>query len=357
MLIGIDASKLSNKRKTGVDYTAYNLIYELKKIDRKNQYLLYTNKPIDKIFYDQENFKERLIPFPKFWNRFRLPLAIIKDKPELFIQLTNNLPPITPQKTIIFLHDFAFKYFPKAYSKYELMLQESAVLNAIRKDAVLIFSSKANLADFEKFYGYTKNKKAIIPLGYNNRIKAVSALNKPKPYILYVGRLEKRKNVEKIISAFEIFKDKTESGLSLLLVGKNGYGADDIKKKINKSKYQKYINIEGYVDDDKLCQLYSNAFCLLYPSLYEGFGYPMLEAMAANTPVISSDIPTLREIGGNAVFYVNPNDEKSIASGIIKLNKDRELKQKLIDAGKLNVKKYSWEYSAKLLFELIKERK
>lgn len=358
MIIGIDASKTTNKNKTGIDNAAYQIILGLADIDKTNSYYLYTNKPLDRILLKNPNFTEKLIPFPKFWNRFRLPLALYKDKPDLFIELTNSIPPLSPAKTIVLIHDLAFKFFPGAYSKYELMLQENAINIAKSKASAIVFTGNANLEDFIKFYGKPKNKTAIIPLGCNfEQIKELDADTKKEkfPYFLSVGRLEKRKNTVNIIRAFDLFKNQNFTNHKLILIGKNGFGGEEVEEEISNSKFTTDIIQKGHVEGKELFVLYKNAEVLLYPSLYEGFGLPILEAMSTRTPVITSLIPNIKEVAKDAALFVNPEDLEEIAGAMKRIIQDDNLRQSLIKRGLKIVAGYSWQKTAEAFYKLINE--
>lgn len=360
MLIGIDASKTTSKKKTGIDNTAYQIILGLTKIDKTNKYYLYTNKPLDPILTKNPNFVEKLIPFPRFWNRFRLPLALLSDKPDIFLELTNSVPPLAPKNTIVLVHDLAFKFFPKAYSKYELMLQENAININKARASVIVFTAKANLDDFIKFYGQPKTKTAIIPLAYgsvnfNTTHTEKSSTEKECPYFLSVGRIEARKNSANIIEAFELFKKQNQTDHKLIMVGKKGFGYKKIEEKILRSKFKDSILIKGYVKDKDLPSLYKNAEALIYPSLYEGFGLPALESMAVGTPVITSDIPTIKEVVKDAALLIRPENSNNITKAMKKVVSDKDFSKSLIQKGFGVVKEYSWHKTAEGFYKLIME--
>ncbi|MFA4996278.1 MAG: glycosyltransferase family 1 protein [Patescibacteria group bacterium] len=361
MLIGIDASKTALKHKTGIDNTVYQIILNLEKIDKKNVYSLYSNKPIDKSLKQNKNFQEKLIPFPRLWNKFRLPLALMRDRPEKFLQVTNAIPAFSPQKTAVFIHDLAFKFFPKAYSPYELMLQEAAIKVALNKAARIIFSSEANKKDFLKFHTFPEEKINVVPLAFDSNI--YKKISKPKqilkvnsPYLIFVGRLEKRKNIINIIEAFVEFKKKSKTDHKLVLVGKKGYGYDEIEAKINENKnFKKDIITTGYMSDQKLANLYALSDGLIFPSLYEGFGLPILEAMACGIPVITSNIPTSKEVAGDAAILVNPENVSEISEAINSIVFDKKIKQNLISKGKIQIKRFSWNKTAKNILKILEE--
>lgn len=361
MIIGIDASKTALKHKTGIDNTVYQIILNLEKNDKKNSYSLYSNKPIDKTLKQNKNFQEKLIPLPRLWNKFRLPLALMRDKPEKFLQITNAIPAFAPQKTAVFIHDLAFKFFPKAYSPYELMLQESAIKIALAKAERIIFSSDANKDDFLKFYNFPEDKIRVVPIAFDNdTYKKISepkqALRINSPYLIFVGRLEKRKNVTNIIEAFIEFKKKFKTNHKLILAGKKGYGYDEIEAKINENQiFKKDIITTGYMPDQKLANLYTLSDGLIFPSLYEGFGIPILEAMACGVPVITSNISTLKEVAGDAALLVNPENVSEISKAIDTIVFDQKVKQDLISKGKIQIKQFSWDKTAKNILKILEE--
>jgi len=358
MLIGIDASKTTSKTKTGIDNTAYQIILGLTKIDKANKYNLYTNKPLDSDLLKNPNFSEKLIPFPRFWNRFRLPLALLKDKPDVFIELTNSIPTLAPKKTIVLIHDLAFKFFPEAYSKYELMLQETAINIAMSKASAIVFTGQASLDDLIKFYGKPRAQISVVPLAYDNKkFNRTSIVQSDKKeryhYFLSVGRIEKRKNTANIIRAFELFKTQNSTNHKLILVGKNGFGHKDAEEAISNSKFKDDIIRKGYLEENELPLLYKNADALVYPSLYEGFGLPALEAMASGTPVITSDIPTIKETAKNGALYVNPKNPDSIAKAMERVIFDQTLRISLIKKGYEVAKEYSWKKTAEQFYKVI----
>ncbi len=364
MIIGIDASKTASKEKTGIDNTAYQIILNLKKIDRKNTYYLYTNKPLDKKLTDSANFTEKLIPFPRLWNKFRLPLALLKDKPDVFLALTNTVPSLAPENSTVLIHDLAFKFFPEAYSKTELFLQESAITQAVNKAKRIIFTSEANKSDFLRFYKYPRNQIEVAQLGYNEEVfnksvkKEEAFENISSPYFLFVGRLETRKNVARLVEAFTQFKKKYHSDHKLVLAGKPGYGYAEIKKILeSRVEYGNQIIMTGYVDDTKLAKLFRGAEAFVFPSLYEGFGLPILEAFACGTPVLTSNISTLQDVAGQSALLVDASKTDEITEGLRQISSDHSLQKKLINNGTETLKKYSWEKTAKKVLSILEGMK
>ena len=357
MIIGIDASKAGEDQKTGVENFVYQLILHLIKIDSNNQYLLFSNKPLPKELRS-ENFKEIYIPFPKFWNKLRLPMTLLKYKPEIYIQPSYAIPSFAPKKTIAVCHDLAWVKFPQAYSKKELLLQKYALDNIAQNAAKIVCVSNSAAKDLKEYLPYTNSRIAVIYLGVNDQIEQKTTpkdfLGINSKYFISIGRLEERKNTKNIVEAFNRFKD-LGFPYKLILVGSPGYGYDKILTAVKSSKYSKDIIIPGFIPTEKSNDLLSGAQALLYPSLYEGFGLAALEAMTAGTPVITSDSSSLPEVVGDTAILVDPLNIDEIFKAMEKIAKDENLRQSLIKKGLVQARKFSWETTAREYLKLMEE--
>lgn len=358
MRIGIDASATAKENKTGIDNTAYQIILNLQKFDSKNEYILYTNAILPKELTKNPNFHEKLIPLKRLWHKFRLPLALLRDKPDAFLELTNPLPAFAPEKSYILLHDFAFKYFPEAYTKVNLIEQEDSVKNAIVRAKKIFVTSKANKEDLKRHYSVRDDQIEIANLGYDkNTFKKISNSKNPfgfsEPFFLFVGRLEKRKNVSNIVRAFDNYKDIYKTNAKLVLAGFKANGYDEIEELIKQSKYSKEIIEPGYISNEDMVSLLNLAIALVYPSLYEGFGLPILEAFACETPVITSNVSTLKEVASDAAIIVEATDIKNIAEQMNIISTDMKFRESLIQKGISQLEKYDWQKTAKKYYEVI----
>lgn len=358
MLIGIDASQAAKNKKTGVEYLASQLILNIKNIDHTNSYLLFTNKKLGNE-YINKNFSEILIPLKKFWNKFRLPLALLKHKPEIFLEIGYMVPKFTPKKSICFVHDLAFKHFPEAYSTLNKTLLNQSLIKAKQVAAVIFISNKTK-KDFSKYYAGFSGKKYVVYPGYNSNLfkkipKPKNVLNINSKYILYLGRLEKRKNVSNLILAYDNFCKKFGYDYKLVLAGKEGYGFKEISSTINSLDHKTKSNIllPGYINENDLPHLYAKAELFVFPSLYEGFGIPVIEAMASGTPVICSDTSSLKEAGGDAVEYFDPKKSQDISFAIKKVLSDKKLQNQLIEKGVKQSKKFSYKKMAEEVLKII----
>lgn len=355
MLIGIDATKATAQGKTGVEKAAFEIILNLRKLDKENNYLLYTSKHLPKDLL-AKNFSEYYIPFPKFWHTLRLPLALYKTKPDIYFSPSNRLPSYIPKKAVASVYDLASKYFPSAYSQLEINRQNAALEAANSRADAIIFDSQSSLKDFEKYYPAYKGIKKTIYLSFDdNKYKSITSpqdvLKLGVDYILFVGRLEARKNIKNIIKAFGIINEKYPQ-LKLVLAGKPGSGYQEIRSIIEGNND---IIVPGYIDEKNLPDLYARAKLFLFPTLYEGFGIPILEAMACGTPVVASNISSMPEVAGEAAVLVNPQKPKEIANACIKILGDKKTADKLASLGLKNIKRFFWSKTAKELLEVFKQ--
>ena len=361
MIIGIDATAISKKQKTGVEKTASQIIYNLLSFDKNNHYLLFCQTHLPKEYKKFKNIEEIRIPYKIFWHKVHLPLKLLKIKPDIFVSPSNEIPNFAPKKNIAFVYDLAFKYFPNAYSRSQLLILNSALKTISRRAQMIVFPSNNSKKDFQKFYPKSKAKKYILPLGVDKNIFKVTKegndfLNIKSKYFLYLGRLESRKNITNLVRAYKLFCDKEKTKIKLVLAGAKGHGFSDIDLEIYKLlKNRCQIIMPGFIDDKYLPQLYSQAEAFIFPSLYEGFGLPILEAMSCGVPVIASNCSSLGEVAGDAVYYVDPKKPEEIAMAMKMITSDKKLRIKLIKDGFERVKKFSWQKTAEELYKIIKK--
>lgn len=358
MLIGIDASQAAKKKKTGIENLSSQLILNLKEIDHKNNYLLFSNLKLPPLF-QSKNFKPIFLPFRIFWHKFRLPLALLKFKPSVFLEIGYMLPDFAPKQSICFVHDLASKKCPDAYTIRDKIILDLSFRRA-EKAAAIIFISYNTQKDYKKFYPEFKGKSYVIYPGYDTDLYQTisnpkNMLNINSQYILCLGRLESRKNIKNLVLAYKLFRKKTKLNQKLVIAGKKGFGFDRIQAEINKldNHIKNDIIIPGYIAEKDLPHLLAGADLFVFPSLYEGFGIPILEAMACGVPVVCSKTSSLPEAGGDAALYFDPENIVEIADSINSTLINPRLKAKMIAAGKFQVKKFSYKKMANEVLDVI----
>ncbi len=366
MLIGIDASRANYQIKTGVEWYAYYLIQELKKItvNDGNRYFLYTDKKlIGDLATLPENWQEKVLawPFKYFWTLKRLSLEIFKNPPDVLFVPSHVFPLILAKKNIITLHDLCFERFPQVYSFLSRIYLRLMYKRAAKLADKIIVPSEFTKKELIDLYQVKSEKIVVIYMGYNKIFRPIKDKEKigkilkkyglKKPYLLFFGRLEKKKGVDILLKAFQILANEF-SDIHLVLVGPQGYGYKNFKFQILHFKNIKEL---GYIkNEEERALLYNGAEAFVFPSLYEGFGMPILEAMACACPVIASDIEPIREITKiNSAILVPPNNPEILAEKIKEVLKNQELRNNLIENGLEQVKNFSWEKCAKETLKIL----
>jgi len=400
MTIGIDASRAFKQEKTGVERYAYNIIENLIKADSENQYILYSRDSLvdfldsrvkpkddttggnDKKEGSKIRIKKLNWPFKYFWTQGRLSLEMLFKAPDMLFVPASSMPIIHPKNTVAVIHDVGFMKYPEAYSKWQLAYLKWSTKFAAKHAKKIITISEFSKQEIIKYFsssdkeGNNLEDKIFITLLacdleefkiINNPERIKNILRKYKidtPYILFVGRLEAKKNILNIVKAFAKISHELDSSLrsdpfrmtknriKLVLAGAKGLDWSRVKNFIKDNSLQKDIILTGYVADEDLPYLYSGADLFLFPSLYEGFGMPVLEAMACGTPVITSNNNSLPEVAEEAAVLVDPSDTKLMADKISEVLQDNNLREKLKQAGLKQAQKFSWRKCAEKTLEI-----
>lgn len=357
MVIGFDASRANLKEKTGVEWYSYYLVQELKKQDQENQYLLYTPSSLNKeLFPLPKNFQEKVLAWPikKYWTIGRLSWEMLVKPPDLLIVPAHTFPLMGAKKNLISWHDLAYEHYPKYYHRQELISLKTGARRMIKMADKIIAISQFTKAELIKHYQIPPSKIEVVYLGFDsakynlNQIK-LTPLTKyqiTKPYLTFIGRIETRKNLVNLVKAFELLKNKFRQDFQLVLIGKIGYQSEEILKAIKQTKSVKDILILNWLLDEEKINLLAQSTLFIYPSFYEGFGLPVLEAMALEIPVIASKIPAILEIGGKAITYFEPVNYEQLAYVVNKVIQDQNLRTTSIKLGREQVKKFSWQKCA-----------
>lgn len=371
-LIGIDASRANAHERTGTEWYSYQLIQALKKIPAPGlEFVLYSKKPlVDDLKDLPPGWSSKVLAWKpaRFWNQIRLSWELWKHPVDLFFQPAHTLPIFKSKRTITTLHDIGFERLPKLYRPAELRYHRwSASLAVRRADRILTVSEFSRREIIER-YKLAPERVVATPLAvdgarYNADISdgaKESALSKyrfSRPFMIYAGRLEEKKNIVNLIHAFSIFKGWRGVGdpVKLLLVGAPGFGIERIKKEIAKRGLEDFVALPGYVPEGDLPALIAAARALILPSWYEGFGLPILQAQACGTPVIAADAASMPEVGGNAALYAKPGEPERIADAMrILMDDDAEWNRRRA-AGLENVKNFSWDETARRTMDAMSE--
>ncbi|MFC1721337.1 glycosyltransferase family 4 protein [Patescibacteria group bacterium] len=352
MIIGIDASRAARQQRTGVEEYTYQIIRHLAKIDKQNKYRLYTDRVLPRSLMTvlPGNFEVRVLPFFRLWTQIRLAWELLIHPPDIFWVPASAMPVLHPVNTIVTIHGLEFAYWPTAYTSWQRWYLKFSTKQAVAKSRRLIVVSHNTKNDLIRLYKAKPEKIRVVYNGHN-RYSPVSdwrgLLSKydlsDKGYFIFIGRLEKRKNVARLVEAFNLFAKQSKEA-KLVLVGKPGAGFQQIKALIRNSPINRRIILTKYLAYPELFALIAHARGLVYPSLYEGFGIPILDGLAMGIPVICSQTSSLPEVGGEAVLYCDPKSAPDIAQKLqmIWQGKWQPDQRKVI----AQLQKFTWKRSA-----------
>ena len=361
MIIGIDASRAFLRKRTGIEEYSYQMIKHLRTELTGQTVFLYVRKKIGwqagrfvwvipLIDFDlPSGWQVKALWAPRFWTQFRLSLEMLFSPPEVLFVPAHTVPFIHPRRTIVTIHGLEYEFCPQAYSWYERWYMRISIRCSCRWAQMVVCVSENTKRDVMRLYGVVAQKIRVISEGYNQEIGNPKSQieNRSIPYVLFIGRLEERKNVARIIEAFEILKRTYRIPHELVLVGKPGYGYEKICAKIHNLQSNIPICELGYVSEEEKWSLLRGADVFVFPTLYEGFGIPILEAQAAGTPVVTSNTSSLPEVAGDGAVYVNPESAESIAEGVWRVLSDPDLRNGIIEKATQNLSRFGWASCAR----------
>jgi glycosyltransferase involved in cell wall biosynthesis len=353
----------------GIGRLVRDLITALAKIDTENRYKLFVSgvSPADVPTAPGTNFSwkpTRLSPrwLARIWHRARIPLPVEvwTGKVDLFHATDFVLPPaLSSTKTIVTVHDLSFVRVPDAASPRLYDFLSTVVPRSVHQADRVIADSEATRQDLLELYGLDESKVDVLLSGITQKYKPVlfdMTIRKKygipdTPYLFSIGTIQPRKNYSRSIQALAHLRQQGYD-LNFVIAGGKGWLEDEMYQTIKKTGLREYVHLIGFADDEDLPALYSSAECTLFPSLYEGFGFPVLESMSCGTPVITSNVSSLPEVAGNAAILVNPYSVEAITAAVRRVLDDSILRQTLIERGFQQAKKFTWERSARQLRQI-----
>lgn len=366
MRIGIDC-RLWNE--TGVGRYTRNLVYNLAKIDHKNQYtLFFRKKEFDEVELPGNNFEKRLadIRWHSIAEQTKLPGLLSKELLDLVHFPYFSIPIFYNRPFVVTIHDLILHHFPTGEAStlslllYKIKLQgyRLVIAQAVKKARKIITVSQATKQEIVDHLKVPKEKIVVTYEGIDEKLKVKNLASwrsgqnskvqvKSQNYFLYVGNAYPHKNLERLLEAFKIVLT-TNRDIQLILVGKEDYFYERLLMRIKEKGLEKSVILKGHITDEELAGLYKNARAVIIPSLMEGFSLPILEAMANDCLVLASDIPVHREIGKGAITYFDPNNREEIVEKMKEVcSNDSNHRIEFIKKGLERVKEFSWEKMAK----------
>ena len=351
--IGIDARQLSKERLAGIGHYVVSVINCIVSEKKDVTFILCSNREIKNYNTYGKNVKIKVIPgqIGTFWLYEKIPRYIKDDNIDIFWGPEHVLPKrVKGIKYVLTVHDVALLINPRWGKWSNSIIQNVFVRKSVQNADSIIAISESTKNDLINLLGISEKKVLRIYNGYDsivehskNEVDLINKYNICHPFFLYVGTLEPRKNIESLIKAYEVVRKEYE--IDLVLAGGLGWKYDKILKSIDECMFKDGIIRTGYVEEEDKGFLYNNCVGFVFPTHYEGFGIPILEAMSNNAIVITASNSSLMEVGGDAALYVeNENDYSELAKKMIDvIEMEGQKKESIRNKGRENVKRFSWK--------------
>ena len=365
MKIGIDGNEANVDKKVGIGEYAYELLVEFSKpLSSEIEFEIFLKtEPRVELPKTSGNWKYNVFGPKKLWTQIALPLNLFMDfpKPDVFFSPTHYAPRFSPVPTVISVMDLSYVHYPELFKKSDLYQLRNWTSYSVKAAKRILTISNSSKDDIIKLYHVPEDRVIVTYPGVKQAAQINSSMEKLKEkytilgeFILFVGTLQPRKNIVRLIEAYSKLVAQSKKVPQLVIVGKKGWLYEDILSAPKRFGVEKGVIFLEFVPDSDLALLYRNALCFVLRSLYEGFGLPILEAMRYGCPVVTSNVSSLPEAAGDAAVYIDPNNTEDIAQKLKLVISDLKLREELIEKGKKQVQKFSWEKAAKETLEILK---
>ncbi len=359
MLIGIDASRATVAQRTGTEGYSLHIIRGLIAQGGEHRFRLYfRDDPPAGLFPEQVSVETVIIRQPRFWTHRGLGPAVRRDPPDVLFIPAHVVPwpHVAKVPTVVTIHDVGYLRYPLMHPLGQRLYLDWATRHSARVAARVIAVSHTTADDLVALSGVPRDKVRVVHSGIDETFRPVHNLPEivtardryaiPGPYLLHVGSIHSRKNPIRLVEAFaQVVQILPEP--HLVFAGRPGWGFDRLKRRVETLQLSDKVVFPGFVAETDLPALYSGARAVALPSLYEGFGFPALEAMACGVPVVCSSTSSLPEIVGEAALTVDPESVASIAEALIRVLTDNSLDETLVEKGFEQAKRFSWESAAR----------
>lgn len=367
MRIAVNTRLLLKGKLEGIGWFTHETLRRIVKNHPEHEFIFFFDRPYDPSFLFGDNITPVVVsPQARHpvlfytWFELRLPYLLKKFKADLFLSPDGLMSLRTKVPTCIVMHDLAFEHYPEHLIKSHKYFYRKFSPMYARKAKRIVTVSEFSKKDISERYHVPLEKIAVSYNGAHDYYKPASWEEREEirkkyadgcEYFIFAGALHPRKNIQNLLKAFVAFKKRQRSNMKLVMVGRMAWNADEIQKMKEQMPFKEDVKWTGYLGVQELAEVVAGAYAMVYPSLFEGFGIPILEALQCNVPVITSNTSSMPEVGGDAALLADPKDYQDIASKMELLYKDEALRSKLIAAAPAQVEKFSWDKSADILWE------
>lgn len=369
MILGVSARVLLKGKLEGIGWFTHEILRRLVAAHPEHEFVFFFDRPYDTSFVYGPNVKAVVVPPPArhpilwiLWAEFTLPWALKKHRCDAFLALDTYMPTSSPKPTITIIHDLGFIHVPqqvpalvRAYYNrfYKLFARVATRVGTVseycRQDIATRYDIPA--ANIDVVYNGIRDVfRPVTPAVIETTRQQYSH---GKPYFVFVGALQPRKNVEGLLRAYAIFRSQTTSETRLVIVGRRAWLDQGIRDIYETMAFKDDVVFTGYVDDPTLARIVASAHAMAFVPFFEGFGVPAVESMQCGVPVIASNTSSLPEITQGAALLVDPNDADAIANAMARIDSDPSLHDALSRAGLERAKAFSWDVSAQKVWDMV----
>jgi glycosyltransferase involved in cell wall biosynthesis len=354
MRIAVDASRTTVARVTGTEYYSRALTQALlAQYPAHDWHLYFRDTPPDALF---PNAHAHVIPQRRLWTHIRLARALYRDPPDVTFVPAHTLPAMFPGPAVVTVHDLGFRFFPEAHPARDRLYLDLTTAYSARRATVVLADSQATANDLAEIYRVPVSKIRVVypgvvapPVGDIAAVRHKYGL--PERYFLFLGTLQPRKNIAVIVQAYQRWRSaNADEAVGLVLAGKAGWLYDE-----QWADGLPGVHLPGYIDEADKGALYAGALALVFPSLYEGFGFPVLEAMHCGTPVITSNTSSLPELAEDAALLVDPLDVNALVNKLTRIAANPDQRDLLREQGQRQAAQFTWERAADQTMQALEE--
>ena len=366
MRIGVNALYLIPGGVGGTEIYLRCLLQALSEIDDRNQYVIFTNRETDSaIAPARPNFTVAPLPVRAtsrpsriLWEQTGLPLAVRRHRLDVLFNPGFTAPVFCPCPSVTVFHDLQHKRHPEFFRWFDLPFWRLLLWLSAHRSRLLVAVSQATRADLLHYYRIPPEKVLVIPHGVEHVFCEISNKRiqiKPEHCLLAVSTLHPHKNLDRLIRAFAHFH-RSHPDFRLVIAGMRGFHATELEKLIAELGLQAAVRLTGWVSRNELAELYLRAWAFINPTLFEGFGMPVLEALAAGIPTACSSIEPLRSLAGEAALLFDPQSEAALLDAIERIATDSKLRARLAAAGPRRAADFSWRQAAEQTLAALTEK-
>jgi glycosyltransferase involved in cell wall biosynthesis len=371
MNIAVNTRLLLKDKLEGIGWFSYETLKRITTQHKEHTFYFLFDRPFDDEFIFSDNIIPKIIP-PQArhpflyvaWFDLALPLAFRKIKPDLFLSPDGMLSTTSDVKSLPVIHDLNFEHFPNDLPTLTRLYYNRYFPKFAHKAKRIATVSEFSKRDIAQTYGVNEDKIDVVyngsneyysPISYNQQQRTRQIYAQNCQYFLFIGSLHPRKNLANLFYAFESYKQSTGLDTKLMIVGQKKWWTDDIRKAYKSMEHKNAVIFTGRLSTVEVKNVLASALAMVYVSTFEGFGIPILEAMSCDIPVITSNVTSMPEVGGDAVLTVDPFSVESIKNAMVKIAKDSNLRNQLIVKGQERRQLFSWQLTADKIWTSIEK--